>query len=400
MKQPTLLLGITGGISAYKLTDLASRLTKEGVRVLTVMTAAGERFITPLTMETLTKQRCYTQLFDRETPGEVTHIWLAQQADALLIAPATADFLAKMTYGLAEDLLGSVVLAATAPVLVSPAMNVHMYRHPATQKNLAALAERGVTVIPPGTGMLACGEEGEGRLPDTETLYRWVKKALTPQDLAGKRILVTAGPTREAVDPVRFLSNHSTGKMGYAVAQTAWQRGAQVTLVSGPTALDCPVGVDRISVSSAAEMMKAVEQHWQDQDAFVLSAAVADFTPERTAPEKIKKEGRSQYALSLTATQDILAWLGEHKRQGQRLCGFSMETQNLLENSRSKLERKKADMIAANSLNQPGAGFGVDTNCLTLIGRDWEESLPLMSKEDCAGALLDRLMGESPKWNR
>lgn len=394
MKQPTLLLGITGGISAYKLTDLASRLTKEGIRVLTVMTDSAQQFITPLTMETLTKQRCYTQLFDRQTPEEVTHIWLAQQADAVLVAPATANFLAKMTYGLADDLLSSVLLATTAPVLVSPAMNVHMYRNPATQQNLAALQQRGVQVIPPEEGLLACGETGEGRLPETETLYRWVKKALTPQDLAGKKILVTAGATREAVDPVRFLTNHSTGKMGYAVAQAAWQRGAEVTLVSGVTALNCPVGVNRIPVTSAADMMEAVQQHWQEQDAFVLSAAVADFTPEHPAGQKIKKEGQFQRTLSLTATQDILAWLGEHKKQGQRLCGFSMETEHLLENSRKKLERKKADMIAANSLTQPGAGFGVDTNCLTLIGPDWEEQLPLMSKEDCAGALLDKLLGD------
>lgn len=394
MKQPTLLLGITGGISAYKLTDLASRLTKEGIRVLTVMTDSAQQFITPLTMETLTKQRCYTQLFDRQTPEEVTHIWLAQQADVVLVAPATANFLAKMTYGLADDLLSSVLLATTAPVLVSPAMNVHMYRNPATQQNLAALQQRGVQIIPPEEGLLACGEIGEGRLPETETLYRWVKKALTPQDLAGKKILVTAGATREAVDPVRFLTNHSTGKMGYAVAQAAWQRGAEVTLVSGVTALNCPVGVNRIPVTSAADMMEAVQQHWQEQDAFVLSAAVADFTPEHPAGQKIKKEGQSQRTLSLTATQDILAWLGEHKKQGQRLCGFSMETEHLLENSRKKLEKKKADMIAANSLTQPGAGFGVDTNCLTLIGPDWEEQLPLMSKEDCAGALLDKLLGD------
>ena len=394
MKQPTLLLGITGGISAYKLTDLASRLTKEGIRVLTVMTDSAQQFITPLTMETLTKQRCYTQLFDRQTPEEVTHIWLAQQADVVLVAPATANFLAKMTYGLADDLLSSVLLATTAPVLVSPAMNVHMYRNPATQQNLAALQQRGVQVIPPEEGLLACGETGEGRLPETETLYRWVKKALAPQDLAGKKILVTAGATREAVDPVRFLTNHSTGKMGYAVAQAAWQRGAEVTLVSGITALDCPVGVNRITVTSAADMMEAVQQHWQEQDAFVLSAAVADFTPEHPAGQKIKKEGQSQRTLSLAATQDILAWLGEHKKQGQRLCGFSMETEHLLENSRKKLERKKADMIAANSLTQPGAGFGVDTNCLTLIGPDWEEQLPLMSKEDCAGILLDKLLGD------
>lgn len=394
MKQPTLLLGITGGISAYKLTDLASRLTKEGIRVLTVMTDSAQQFITPLTMETLTKQRCYTQLFDRQTPEEVTHIWLAQQADVVLVAPATANFLAKMTYGLADDLLSSVLLATTAPVLVSPAMNVHMYRNPATQQNLAALQQRGVQVIPPEEGLLACGETGEGRLPETETLYRWVKKALAPQDLAGKKILVTAGATREAVDPVRFLTNHSTGKMGYAVAQAAWQRGAEVTLVSGVTALNCPVGVNRIPVTSAADMMEAVQQHWQEQDAFVLSAAVADFTPEHPAGQKIKKEGQSQRTLSLTATQDILAWLGEHKKQGQRLCGFSMETEHLLENSRKKLEKKKADMIAANSLTQPGAGFGTDTNCLTLIGLDWEEQLPLMSKEDCAGALLDKLLGD------
>lgn len=394
MKQPTLLLGITGGISAYKLTDLASRLTKEGIRVLTVMTDSAQQFITPLTMETLTKQRCYTQLFDRQTPEEVTHIWLAQQADVVLVAPATANFLAKMTYGLADDLLSSVLLATTAPVLVSPAMNVHMYRNPATQQNLAALQQRGVQVIPPEEGLLACGETGEGRLPETETLYRWVKKALTPQDLAGKKILVTAGATREAVDPVRFLTNHSTGKMGYAVAQAAWQRGAEVTLVSGVTALDCPVGVNRITVTSAADMMEAVQQHWQEQDAFVLSAAVADFTPEHPAGQKIKKEGQSQRTLFLAATQDILAWLGEHKKQGQRLCGFSMETEYLLENSRKKLEKKKADMIAANSLTQPGAGFGVDTNCLTLIGPDWEEQLPLMSKEDCAGILLDKLLGD------
>lgn len=394
MKQPTLLLGITGGISAYKLTDLASRLTKEGIRVLTVMTDSAQQFITPLTMETLTKQRCYTQLFDRQTPEEVTHIWLAQQADVVLVAPATANFLAKMTYGLADDLLSSVLLATTAPVLVSPAMNVHMYRNPATQQNLAALQQRGVQVIPPEEGLLACGETGEGRLPETETLYRWVKKALTPQDLAGKKILVTAGATREAVDPVRFLTNRSTGKMGYAVAQAAWQRGAEVTLVSGVTALDCPVGVNRITVTSAADMMEAVQQHWQEQDAFVLSAAVADFTPEHPDSQKIKKEGQSQRTLSLAATQDILAWLGEHKKQGQRLCGFSMETEHLLENSQKKLEKKKADMIAANSLTQPGAGFGVDTNCLTLIGPDWEEQLPLMSKEDCAGALLDKLLGD------
>lgn len=393
LQDKNVLLGVTGSISAYKIANLASALVKLHANVHVIMTQNGERFITPVTFETLTKNHCLTDTFDRSDVSEIKHIALAERADVVMIAPASADIIAKMAHGLADDMLSTTVLAARCPVLVAPAMNVNMFCHPAVQDNLSVLERRGVTVIQPESGTLACGAVGAGKLPSEQTLLDFILKEIAKdKDLAGKKVLVTAGPTQESLDPVRFITNHSTGKMGYAVARQAMLRGADVTLISGPVSLAPPPFVKVISVKSAGEMFQAVAGCYAEQDYCVMTAAVADYTPAETKNEKIKKSGDgADLQLSLKRTQDILQWLGTHKKEGQLICGFSMETENLIENSGAKLQKKNADLIAANSLRDAGSGFGTDTNHLVLIKKDGVIDLPLMPKDEAADNLLDVL---------
>ena len=393
LKGKNVLLGVTGSISAYKIANLASALVKLHAHVDVILTRNGAEFITPVTFETLTKNRCLTDTFDRSDVSEVKHIAVAERADVMLIAPASANCIAKLAHGIADDMLSTTFLAVKAPVLAAPAMNVNMFHNPAVQDNLKILESRGVTVIPPDSGMLACGAVGDGKLPSEQTLLDYILRAIAKlKDMAGKKVLVTAGPTRESLDPVRFITNHSTGKMGYAVARQAMLRGADVTLVSGPVTIAPPPFVKVVNVQSAQEMFEAVAARFEGMDAVIMTAAVADYTPAETKTEKIKKSGDgADLALSLKRTTDILQWLGAHKKDGQRVCGFSMETENVLENSRAKLQKKNADMIAANSLKDTGSGFGTDTNHLTLITQGGVIDLPLLSKEQAADRLLDEL---------
>lgn len=390
----TVLLGVTGSISAYKIPNLASALAKLHANVEVIMTKNATEFITPVTFETLTKNRCLTETFDRADVSEVKHIALAERADVILIAPASANIIAKMAHGIADDMLSTTLLAARCPVLVSPAMNVNMFNHPSVQDNLKVLERRGVTVIPPDSGYLACGATGEGKLPPEQTLLDYILREIAREkDMAGKKVLVTAGPTRESLDPVRFITNHSTGKMGYAVARQAMLRGADVTLISGPVSIAPPPFVKVVNIQSAQELFEAVSDCFEETDIVVMTAAVADYTPAETKSGKIKKSADgSDLTLRLKRTADILRWLGQHKREGQLVCGFSMETENVLENSRAKLEKKNADMIAANSLRDEGSGFGTDTNHLILITKENVTDLPLLSKEDAADRLWDELI--------
>lgn len=391
--QKTVVLGVCGGIAAYKLADLASKLSKEQYDVHVIMTKNATEFITPLTFETLTGNKCIVDTFDRDFQWDVKHISLAKRAALALIAPATANVIAKLANGIADDMLTTTVLAMKCPVLVSPSMNTAMYEHPATQRNMETLRSYGYRLIEPESGVLACKDVGKGRLPKTEVLYEEIRQVLAyPKDLAGKQVLVTAGPTQESVDPVRYLTNHSTGKMGYEIARAAYLRGAEVTLVTGPCHLPPPYGVKAVQVTSAQDMFEAVKAEADTSDIIIKAAAVADFTPAEKATEKIKKQGRKTAQINLRATTDILKYLGEHKHEGQLLCGFSMETEQMLEHSREKLLRKNADMIVANSLRQQGAGFGGDTNIVTLITRQDETALPQMSKEMVAHAVLDKLL--------
>ncbi len=394
LKDKNILLGVTGSISAYKIVNLASALVKLHANVDVILTKNGERFITPVTFETLTKNRCLTDTFDRGDVSEIKHIALAERADVILIAPASADIIGKMAHGIADDMLSTTVLAAGCPVLVAPAMNVNMFRHPAVQENLAVLEKRGITVIPPESGILACGAVGEGKLPSEQTLLDFIlRETAYKKDLSGKKVLVTAGPTQESLDPVRFITNHSTGKMGYAVARQAMLRGAEVTLVSGPVNISPPPFVKVVQVKSAEDMFQAVTDCCKEQDYFVMAAAVADYTPAEIKSEKIKKSSdESDLSLQLKRTKDILKWLGEHKKDGQLICGFSMETENIMENSKAKLQKKNADMIAANSLREKGSGFGTETNHITLIKKDGVIDLPMLSKEEAADRLLDVLL--------
>lgn len=391
--QKTVVLGVCGGIAAYKLADLASKLSKEQYDVHVIMTKNATEFITPLTFETLTGNKCIVDTFDRDFQWDVKHISLAKRAALALIAPATANVIAKLANGIADDMLTTTVLAMKCPVLVSPSMNTAMYEHPATQRNMETLRSYGYRLIEPESGVLACKDVGKGRLPKTEVLYEEIRQVLAyPKDLAGKQVLVTAGPTQESVDPVRYLTNHSTGKMGYEIARAAHLRGAEVTLVTGPCHLPPPYGVKAVQVTSAHDMFEAVKAEADTSDIIIKAAAVADFTPAEKAAEKIKKQGRKTAQINLRATTDILKYLGEHKHEGQLLCGFSMETEQMLEHSREKLLRKNADMIVANSLRQQGAGFGGDTNIVALITRQDETALPQMSKEMVAHAVLDKLL--------
>ena len=386
----TILLGVTGGIAAYKSAYLASALTKLHANVEVVMTEHATRFIAPLTFEQLTGRRCMVDTFDRNFSHQVEHIALADRTDLAIIAPATANVCAKLAHGLADDMLTTTVLACTCPKLVAPAMNTHMFENQVTQDNLDILRRYGWEVIAPGSGHLACGAVGPGRMPEPQELVEHILRAIAlPHDLTGKRVLVTAGPTQEALDPVRYLTNHSTGKMGYAIAKTAMLRGAQVTLISGPTALPKPPFVEVVDVVSAQDMFEAVTSRQDQSDLIFKAAAVADYTPAGYSDDKIKKKD-SDLSIPLKRTQDILQHLGDHRRAGQVICGFSMETRDMIENSRAKLEKKHVDMICANNLKVAGAGFGTDTNVITLITREGITELPLMSKEDAAGRIIDQ----------
>ena len=392
LKGKTVVLGVTGSIAAYKIANLASSLVKLHADVHVIMTKNATNFINPITFETLTKNKCMTDTFDRNFMYNVAHVSIADKADVMLVAPASANIIAKMAHGIADDMLSTTYLAMKCPVIVSPAMNVNMFTNPVVQRNIKTLEEFGVTVIPPDNGYLACGYTGAGKMPSELVLLDYIlRETAKEKDLAGKRVLVTAGPTRESIDPVRFITNHSTGKMGYAVARQAMLRGAEVTLVSGPVSIDPPPFVNVVNVSSAQDMFEAVKENYAGADIIIKTAAVADYTPESTADEKIKKSDGS-LSIQMKRTADILKWLGENKRDGQVLCGFSMETENMLENSRAKLQKKNADLIAANSLRDEGSGFGTDTNHLVLIKRDGVTDLPLLSKSDAADKLLDELL--------
>ena len=392
LKGKTILLGVTGSIAAYKAADLASRLIKQHAEVHVILTENAAKFISPITFETLTGRKCITDTFDRNHPIEVEHISLAKKADLAIIAPATANVIAKMAYGIADDMLSTTLLACTCPVLVSPAMNTRMYEHPATQANLAVLKERGVKIIEPSSGHLACGDEGKGKLPEPALLVDCILAEIAcPKDLSGKKILVTAGPTREAIDPVRFITNHSSGKMGYAIAHAAALRGADVTLVSGPVSLAPPFGVKLVSITSAHDLFCAVTSVSEEQDIIIKAAAVADYRPVTVSDEKIKKAD-NDLSLSLARTEDTLQYLGDHKPNGQILCGFAMETSDLESKARAKLVKKNLDMIVANNVKVAGAGFGTDTNVVTFITADSTEQLEIMSKERVAMKLLDRLI--------
>ena len=390
----TVLLGVTGGIACYKAAALASALVKQHCDVQVVMTRNATEFLTPVTFEQLTGNRVAVDTFDRNHPFQVEHVALADRADLVLIAPATANVLAKLAHGIADDMLTTTVLACDCPKMAAPAMNTRMYENPVTQDNLNILRRYGWEIIEPASGRLACGAVGPGKLPEPEDLLESVLHALIhTKDMAGLRLLVTAGPTQEALDPVRYLTNHSTGKMGYAIARAAAARGAEVTLVTGPTALKRPAYMEVVEITSARDMFEAVTRRSQRQDIIIKAAAVADYRPAAVAGDKIKKsEDGSDLTLSLERTDDILAWLGTHKPQGQFLCGFSMETRDVLSNSRKKLLKKNLDLIAANSLREEGAGFGTATNHVTLITAQAEKDLPLMSKDRVAHALLDEIL--------
>lgn len=388
----TVVLGVTGGIAAYKMPNLASALVKLGCNVQVLMTQNATQFITAVTFETLTGNKALVDTFDRNFSFQVEHIAVADQADLVMIAPATANVIAKLAHGLADDMLTTTVLACNCPKIVVPAMNTKMYENPVTQDNLNILRRYGWEVVEPASGYLACGAVGKGKLPEPEALLQVILHDLAHEkDMVGKKVLVTAGPTQEALDPVRYLTNHSSGKMGYAIAQAAARRGAQVTLVSGPVALKRLPYVETVDVVSAQEMFEAVTARAAEQDIIIKAAAVADYRPTVVAEDKIKKSDDA-LSIPLERTQDILGWLGQHRQPGQFLCGFSMETQNMVENSRKKLEKKRVDMIAANNLKMEGAGFGVDTNLLTLITKDGLDELPMVTKEAAADLLLDSIL--------
>ena len=390
LKGKTVLLGVTGGIAAYKAAALASALVKLHAAVEVVMTQNATNFITPLTFEELTGRRVMVDTFDRNFQHQVEHISLAQRTDLLIIAPATANVCAKLAHGLADDMLTTTALACRCPKLIAPAMNTNMFENPVTQNNLETLRRYGWEVIEPASGRLACGVVGKGKLPEPEELVQHILRQIAlPHDLSGKHVLVTAGPTQEALDPVRYLTNHSTGKMGFAIAKIALLRGATVTLVTGPTSIEPPAFVDVVNVVSAEDMFNAVTAAAPKAELIFMAAAVADYTPEQYCDNKMKKKD-GELSIPLCRTKDILKYLGEHRQPKQVICGFSMETQNMVENSREKLLKKNVDMICANNLKQDGAGFGVNTNIITLITKADTIELPLQSKEQAANAILDQ----------
>lgn len=386
------LLGVTGGIAAYKIPNLCSRLVKGGFHVETILTANAQKIVSPIPFESLSGNRCHTDTFDPMDTSKVEHIALAREAELLVIAPADANIIAKLRWGLADDMLSTTALACTCPKLLVPAMNTNMYENPATQENLSVLRQRGFIVMEPLSGHLACGAVGKGKMPEPDDIYDRIEAILAcKKDLQGLRILVTAGPTQEPLDPVRYLTNHSSGKMGYAIAHAAMLRGADVTLVSGPTALKYPPLVRTIPIVTAQDMYEAVTREAEHADIIIKAAAVADYTPETVADNKIKKSD-SDLSIPLRRTQDILGYLGTHRRSGQFLCGFSMETEHMLENSRKKLDKKNLDMIVANNVKDAGAGFQGNTNVITMITRDSVTQLPLMDKEEAAHAILSEIL--------
>lgn len=391
LKGKNIILGVTGSIAAYKTAGLASMLVKQGCNVHVIMTENATNFINPITFESLTGNKCLVDTFDRNFQFQVEHVSIAKLADVVMIAPASANVIAKLAHGMADDMLSTTVLACKCKKIIAPAMNTNMYENPIVQDNIRICQSYGMEVITPAVGYLACGDVGAGKMPEPETLFEYIEKEVAyEKDLEGKRILVTAGPTREALDPVRYITNFSTGKMGYAIAKAAALRGASVTLVTGKTEIKKPSFVKVIEVESAADMFEAVTKEARDQDAVIKAAAVADYRPKEVNTEKTKKKD-GDLTLSLERTEDILKWLGEHKTKGQFLCGFSMETENMLENSREKLNRKKIDMIVANNLKVEGAGFGTDTNVVTIITKDREIALEKMTKEEVAHHLLSEI---------
>ena len=392
LKGKTVLLGITGSIAAYKIAYLASALKKLHADVHVLMTENATNFINPITFETLTGNKCLVDTFDRNFQFQVEHVSIAKKADVVMIAPASANVIGKIANGLADDMLTTTVMACRCQKIFAPAMNTAMYENPIVQDNIKKLLSYGYEVLTPASGYLACGDTGAGKMPEPETLLEYILKEVAfEKDLAGKKVLVTAGPTQEAIDPVRCLTNHSSGKMGYAIAKMAMLRGAEVTLVSGPTAIQPPLFVNVIPVTTARDMFEAVTDLSDQQDIIIKAAAVADYRPKQVCEDKVKKKD-DQVSIELERTDDILKYLGLHKKQGQFLCGFSMETRDMLRNSRAKLEKKNLDMVAANNLKVEGAGFQGDTNVLTLITQDEEVSLPLMSKEDAALKILDKIL--------
>ena len=391
LKGKTVLLCVSGSIAAYKIAYLASALKKLHATIHVLMTENATNFINPITFESLTGTKCLVDTFDRNFQFSVEHVAIAKQADVVLVAPASANVIAKLAHGLADDMLTTTVLACRCKKIISPAMNTNMFENPITQDNLKICEKYGMEVISPAVGYLACGDTGAGKMPEPEVLLQYILKEIQyEKDLSGKKILVTAGPTREAIDPVRYITNHSTGKMGCAIAKTAAYRGADVTLVLGPAEVEPPMFVNVVPVVSAADMFKAVTERSEGMDAIIKAAAVADYRPKFVNPEKTKKKDGAM-AIELERTDDILKWLGDHKKEGQFLCGFSMETENMLENSRAKLKKKNLDMIVANNLKVAGAGFGTDTNVVTLITDSMEKELPIMTKEEAAGKILDEI---------
>lgn len=392
LKGKTVVLGVTGSIAAYKIASLASMLVKQHACVHVIMTQNATNFITPITFETLTGHKCLVDTFDRNFEFQVEHVALARQADLVMIAPASADVIGKLSHGIADDMLTTTLLACRCPRMISPAMNTAMYENPIVQDNLSVLKHYGYEIIEPASGHLACGDTGAGKMPEPEVLFQYIEREIAcEKDLKGRHVLVTAGPTQEPMDPVRYITNHSSGKMGYALARAAMLRGGAVTLVSGQTGLKPPAFVDYVSVTSARDMFEAVTSRSDAQDIIIKAAAVADYRPAVVYDNKVKKKD-GELCIELERTDDILAYLGAHKRSGQFLCGFSMETENMLENSRAKLRKKHLDMIAANNLRVEGAGFQGDTNVITLITQDRETELPLMSKEEAANQILDRIL--------
>ena len=392
LKGKCVVLGVTGSIAAYKIANLASALVKLKADVHVIMTKNATNFINPITFETLTSNKCLVDTFDRNFEFNVEHVSLAQKADIFIVAPASANVIGKIAHGIADDMLTTTIMAAKCKKFISPAMNTNMFTNPIMQDNLKILTGYGYEIIQPACGYLACGDTGAGKMPEPMVLLQYILRELAfDHDLKGRRVLVTAGPTEEAIDPVRYITNHSTGKMGYAIAKVAMERGAEVTLVTGPVGIEPPMFVDVIQVKSAAQMADAVKQKAGECDIIIKSAAVADYRPITVATEKIKKADNENTGITLERTEDILAYLGSHRKPGQFICGFSMETENMLENSRKKLSKKNVDMIVANNLKTSGAGFGTDTNVVTLITQDDCQELPIMSKEDVAVAILDKI---------
>lgn len=397
LKGKTVVLGVTGSIAAYKIAYLASALVKLHADVNVIMTQNATNFINPITFETLTSHKCLVDTFDRNFQYNVEHVALAKRADIFMVAPASANVIGKMANGIADDMLTTTILAAKCPKLVSPAMNTNMYTNQIVQNNLEKLKHYGFEIIDPANGYLACGDTGAGKMPEPETLLQYILRELASEkDLAGKRVLITAGPTQEKIDPVRYITNHSTGKMGYALAECCMRRGAEVTLVSGPVAIQPPMFVEVVPVTSAEEMAREVKTRADSQDIIIKAAAVADYRPVNPADEKIKKKDGDS-SIELERTEDILKYLGEHRKQGQFICGFSMETEHMVENSTAKLDKKNVDMIVANNLKVSGAGFGTDTNIVTLITRAGAKELPIMSKSEVADAIMDEILTQIGK---